>query len=216
MITIPEENEIKKFIYNWILGEGRSPSPIALGYIRKVNKVKLEALVKTFIKKNQLSEEGKIYLYMNLIKLYKDILDERNRPVEKENGKEIPAAKALNERRKERYFMPTETYEEIIKWLELEHTKLKPDLASNKIEKLRWLGTPSQFGFIFNELAERGFIEIPKTHGKESISKFANICYALFEIEATPGNLAKELNPNKCTLSNTNRKFFKFPNITDL
>jgi hypothetical protein len=148
---------------------------------------------------------------MNLIDLYKDAISELEKFF-----KEAHKPTELKKYFKKTGRLSILDYKKILQWLQTENSKQNRTESSDSDIKLRWLGTPSQFGFIFNELAERGFIEIPKTHGKESISKFANICYALFEIDATPGNLAKELNPNKCTLSNTNRKFFKFPNITDL
>lgn len=84
------------------------------------------------------------------------------------------------------------------------------------IEKLNWIGSPSQFGFIINELIDKGFIESPKTNGTESIAKLSRTCFNLFNINTSLGNLANELNPHKNSLSETNRKFFKIPNQSDL
>ena len=88
--------------------------------------------------------------------------------------------------------------------------------TNQKPKKLKWLGKPSQFGFIMNLLAESGFIEIPKTNGEPSYTKFAEFCMFNFDLDTTPKNLAKEINPGKNTLGETNRKKFKIPNITDL
>ena len=39
-----------------------------------------------------------------------------------------------------------------------------------KKDKLKWRGTPSQFGYLFLQLAKKGFIEIPSTSGEASYS----------------------------------------------
>jgi hypothetical protein len=82
--------------------------------------------------------------------------------------------------------------------------------------KLKWAGTPAQFGYIFLELEKKGFIEIPKTGGIPSYKKFANICFDLFEIKTTIGNLEKEMNSKSNSLTSANRNDFKIPNKTDL
>lgn len=89
-------------------------------------------------------------------------------------------------------------------------------MDSKKNAKLKWSGRAAHLGYIMNELAEKGFIEIPKTNGDPSYNKFAKVLLELFEIETTPSNLANEVNPNKNTLGKTNRLKFKVPNITDL
>lgn len=86
-----------------------------------------------------------------------------------------------------------------------------------KIEnKLKWLGTPAQFGYIINELVEKGFIECPTTHASPSISKLSRVCLEVFDLSSTPQNIEKELNPEKNTLSEIKRKHFKIPNISEL
>jgi hypothetical protein len=89
--------------------------------------------------------------------------------------------------------------------------------SANKI-KLNWLGSPSQFSYILSELARNGFIEIPSTNGEASYSKFAKVCWELFNFQnsTTLENLQKEMNPNKNTLSDTVRSKFQFPNLTDI
>lgn len=82
--------------------------------------------------------------------------------------------------------------------------------------KLKWLGTPAQFGYIINELVEKGFIECPTTHASPSISKLAKVCLEIFELGSTPQNIEKELNPEKNTLSVHKRKYFNIPNVSEL
>lgn len=85
------------------------------------------------------------------------------------------------------------------------------------IEKLKWLGTTAQFGFIINELATNGFIEFPQTHKEESISKLAKLCLNSFSIDTTKGTLENALNPEKSQyLSEIKRKSFTIPNINDI
>jgi hypothetical protein len=82
--------------------------------------------------------------------------------------------------------------------------------------KLKWTGKPAQLGYIMNELAEKGFIEIPKTRGDISYSRFAKVLLELFEIETTKANLENEVNPDKNSLGNLNRKKLSIPNLNDL
>ena len=86
-----------------------------------------------------------------------------------------------------------------------------------KGEKLTWLGSPSQFGYIFSQLANLGFIKFPLTNGEISCSKFAKVCWGLFDLEVgtTLENLQKEMNPNKNTLSDTMRSKFSIPSLSE-
>jgi hypothetical protein len=87
-----------------------------------------------------------------------------------------------------------------------------------KGEKIKWLGTPSQFGFLFSELVKKHYIEPPKTFAEPSYAKYAKICMEVFDINTTEGNLAKELNPaiGKNTLSDTKKEKFTIPEILDI
>jgi hypothetical protein len=87
-----------------------------------------------------------------------------------------------------------------------------------KGEKLIWKGTPSQFGFIFSELAKQGYIDHPKTFSEWSYAKYARICLQVFDINTTQGNLEKELNRaiGKNTLSDTKQLKFNIPNIQEI
>lgn len=92
------------------------------------------------------------------------------------------------------------------------------DITNDKtsLKKLKWLGTPSQFGWVFLELADKGFIELPKTGGQDSHTKYANYCFGIFDIDTTPGNLIKEMNPKSNSLTFANRNEFTFPEISKL
>jgi len=96
-------------------------------------------------------------------------------------------------------------------------------------EKIKWKGTPSQFGYLFSELVKHGFIEPPLYNGETNYTGLAKLCYEYFDIESepgkktTPGNLTKELKPDndktgerKNTLSDTKRAKFNIPYLSDL
>lgn len=85
-----------------------------------------------------------------------------------------------------------------------------------KMKKIKWTGTPSQFGYLFTELIRQGFIEPPLYNGEMNIKGFARLCWECFDINTTPQNLEKECNPNKNDLSETKRAKFTIPNISDL
>lgn len=95
---------------------------------------------------------------------------------------------------------------------------LEIESAGLNIEKLTFLGTPPQFGYIFTELARTGFVELPSTHGEGSYSKYAKTCWEMFNFKSntTIKNLEKEMNPKKNTLSPTMRARFVFPDSKEL
>lgn len=73
--------------------------------------------------------------------------------------------------------------------------------------KLKWLGTPAQFGFIIQELIGKGYLEKPTG----SFAKDANVYLQLFDIQTKPATLAKEISTgeNQNSLSSTNRAKIK-------
>lgn len=109
------------------------------------------------------------------------------------------------------------TYKIILKG-ESDHTEVNTNQNKMEVEKLKWLGTPSQFAYILLELAKKGFIEIPATSGEASYSRFAKVCWELisFKEATTQENLKKELNPNKNTLSDGVRAKFTIPQINEI
>jgi hypothetical protein len=78
--------------------------------------------------------------------------------------------------------------------------------------KLKWKGTPSQFGFIIDLLIKGEYLERPTN----SFAKDADYYSEIFEIDTTPGTLAKEVSENTNSLNTENRKKFKIPPKKDL
>ena len=94
------------------------------------------------------------------------------------------------------------------------------------IEKIKWLGSPEQFGFIFGELAAKGYIELPTKAGIGVFSKLADLCLQYFEITVTKGksagkqttkeNLQRALNPESNQLSDKGKNNLKLPPLKEL
>ena len=94
------------------------------------------------------------------------------------------------------------------------------------IEKMKWLGNVEQFGFVFGELAAKGYIELPTKDGEGAISKLADLCSKYFEINAAKGrnagkqttkeNLERALNPESNQLSVKGKANLTLPPIKDL
>lgn len=99
---------------------------------------------------------------------------------------------------------------EVRKWIDKNTT-------DTPISKLIWNGTPSQFGHIFYELADKGFIEAPKWRGEINKTQYANICWGLFEFKSKSiENLAKELSSDDNSLTYANKELFQIPHLKDL
>lgn len=90
-----------------------------------------------------------------------------------------------------------------------EETEIKKEIEKNKplLKRLKWIGTPAQFGFMINELIGKGYIERPTG----SFNKDAEFYLSLFDINTTVGNLANEVNENKNSLTGTNAAKFTIP-----
>ena len=82
--------------------------------------------------------------------------------------------------------------------------------------KIKWNGTPSQFGYLFLELVKQGYIELPTYAGNGSYAALAKKCFESFDIKTTPDNLKKEMNPEKNSLSHSKQARFTIPNISEL
>ncbi len=118
----------------------------------------------------------------------------------------------------------------IQQWIETKRKEMNPnptDQVTGKPiqagEKIKWKGTPSQFGYLFLELVKHGFIDPPLYNGETNHTGLARLCYEYFDIDTTPGNLTKELKPDnkitgerKNTLSDTKRAKFTIPYLSDL
>jgi len=92
------------------------------------------------------------------------------------------------------------------------YNKSKP--AKN--DKLQWLGKPSQFAFIFRELAIKGFIELPLYNGESNFKKIGEVLLEVFEVQKSKStkNILSEF--SRCTLSDTMKAKFTIPGIEDI
>jgi len=88
-------------------------------------------------------------------------------------------------------------------------------ISQNTIEKIKWLGTPSQFSYLMLELAKRGFIEQPLYRGETSPSRYAELCYNNFEIETTLESLKTEFKKDS-SLTDVYRAKFTIPDKIDI
>lgn len=79
------------------------------------------------------------------------------------------------------------------------------NLTSKQI--IKWLGTPSQFGFLVDLLIQGGYLERPA----KSLSKTAKFFLEHFEIKTTLSTLEKELSETTNSLSIENRNKIKIP-----
>lgn len=104
-------------------------------------------------------------------------------------------------------------YAERLDIIEKGHIKLK---KVRKHEKIVWRGKASHLAYLFIELAEKGFIELPSTSGEGSYSKLGMILFELFDADTTVGNLSRECNPNFNSLTNPNRAKFSIPHLSDM
>lgn len=94
------------------------------------------------------------------------------------------------------------------------------------IEKIKWSGSPEQFGFIFGELAAKGYIELPTKETEGRFSKLAELCLQYFEILSTKGetkgkqttkkNLERAINPRTNNLTIKGKRTLTLPRIEDL
>jgi len=109
-------------------------------------------------------------------------------------------------------------------WIKEKRQKLNEPKTKQKNKKIKWNGTPALFGYLFIELVNKGFIEMPLHNGEHNYTEFAKRCFDTFEIKGTNkplttiGNLTKELNPkqDKNSLSDTKRAKFTIPELSDL
>ena len=105
----------------------------------------------------------------------------------------------------------------IADWIQIREHELKNNMKPvHANEKIKWKGTPSQFGYLFLALVKQGFIEPPMRNGEYNYTGLSRLCNDYFDIETTPQNLTKELNPDKNTLSETKRAKFTIPDLFDL
>jgi hypothetical protein len=95
------------------------------------------------------------------------------------------------------------------------------DIKTEDIKKIKWIGKPSQLGYIIGKLAELGYIEAPlKPNGDTNYNQFAKLVNNTFEVETTEGTLSKYLNLDSEKGQETVRKFddygFNIPHIKEV
>lgn len=79
-------------------------------------------------------------------------------------------------------------------------------------DKIQWMGSPAQFGFIFLELVRNGYIELPSYKGLGSFTHLARLCYLYFNIPTESFEyFSKQMSPTQNSLSDTIRVKFKIP-----
>lgn len=72
-------------------------------------------------------------------------------------------------------------------------------------DRIKWKGKPSQFGFFVLELIGKGWIELPtKSHNKS-----AEFLLKLFDVDTSKGNLSKEINIDRNSLTIDSQGIFK-------
>jgi hypothetical protein len=105
----------------------------------------------------------------------------------------------------------------IIDWIDAKKNEIKNEVQQvQPLKKIKFNGTPSQFGYIFLELIKHGHVEPPLHNGEPNYAAFARLCFDYFDISTTLGNLTKELNPSSNKLSDTKRAKFSIPDLSDL
>lgn len=88
----------------------------------------------------------------------------------------------------------------------------------NNETKIKWIGKPTQLGFIMCELVSNGFIEAP-THktGDINYSDFARQLKNVFEFEGNSFyTLKNSLSPETNNMENENKAKFVIPHIKDV
>jgi hypothetical protein len=82
------------------------------------------------------------------------------------------------------------------------------NIAENNTAKIKWIGKPSQLGFIIGTLTELGYIEAPrKLNNDINFTEFAKLVKNTFEIVSTEGTLSKYLNLDTEKSRETKSKF---------
>ncbi|WP_439152261.1 hypothetical protein [Winogradskyella sp.] len=89
---------------------------------------------------------------------------------------------------------------------------------SEPISRLKWIGKPSQLGFIISSLVDLGYIEAPlKIDGEINYTQFAKLVNQTFDVNTTESTLSKYLNTDSEKGQEPMRKFkqngFNIPHI---
>jgi len=85
-----------------------------------------------------------------------------------------------------------------------------------KREKIKWLGTPSQFAFVFSEFINQGYIEPPHRKNLHNYAALSRLCFDAFDIDCTPGTLERVFTAEGGSLSEFNRGRFIIPPLNQI
>ena len=91
----------------------------------------------------------------------------------------------------------------------------------NSSKRIKWIGKPSQLGFIMSNLAQLGYIEAPlRKNGEINYLQFARLVMQTIECETTESTLSKYLNLDSEKGQETLRKFesknFRIPHKKEI
>lgn len=93
----------------------------------------------------------------------------------------------------------------------LQNLKEKQSLTTNvKIKKIKWIGKPSQLGYIIGTLVELDYIDPPRNKSNDiNFTQFAAQLSEVFEFDGKTSSLTKYLNFNDQKFKETKGKFDK-------
>ncbi|MHB1105604.1 MAG: hypothetical protein ACYCZ2_04500 [Lutibacter sp.] len=92
----------------------------------------------------------------------------------------------------------------------IEEIKEQIEVEKSDELKLKWIGKPSQLGYLIGQLAQQEYIEPPKRdNGEINFTQFAKDVLRIFKSEATQGTLSAYLNINNEKSQETHRNFEK-------
>ncbi|GEM_PF-6630457 len=108
--------------------------------------------------------------------------------------------------------------DEIFEFEQINYSSSNHNSPDYETDKIAINGNVQLWGFLFNELINKGYITAPKHNGKVSYAKFARQLLQHFEFSSQPNEkqpsenyLTKALKENK--YSNNKQEVFKIPNI---
>ena len=90
------------------------------------------------------------------------------------------------------------------------------DKSKNNLSKIKCNCTPSVFGYLFFDLANKGYFDFPLHNGEINPTGLAKQLFEVFEINSTIGTLINEFNLGKQSLSEIKKAKFSIPQIDDL
>lgn len=82
---------------------------------------------------------------------------------------------------------------------------------------LKWNTSPNHFGYLINELINKGYIEnLPMSNGETNYSEIARLFSSIIDFDTTDQYLIKSFNPNNEKISETVKRKFTIPDLIDI